>query len=296
MGWLGDDRYDAALEAETARFAEAVHDADPARPVPTCPAWTLAQLTEHVGQAQRWVTAVLERRAPVPNAQVQVRVPQDPDERSAWLVAGARRLAQAVRQVGTRTYVLTWSRDHTAGFWLRRTTHDTLVHRVDAELAVGREATVDPDLAADGVADLLDMFAVLPLVDDFPELAGLAGDGQTLHFCATEAGLRGGRGVAGAPGAVRASLGAGPRPGRRDRPGPGRRPAAGAGPPGRPGRAGRRRRRPAAVRPLAGPQPFLSVAAAGLGRGLSGSAGPGSRPAPGRRRSRPSGWRCGSPG
>jgi len=149
MGWLGDDRYYAALEAETAGFAEAVHDADPARPVPTCPAWTLAQLTEHVGQAQRWVTVVLERRAPVPNAQVRVRVPQDPDERSAWLVAGARRLGQAVREVGPQTEVWTWSQDHTAGFWLRRTTHDTLVHRVDAELAVGREAAVDPDLAAD---------------------------------------------------------------------------------------------------------------------------------------------------
>jgi hypothetical protein len=66
MGWLGEDRYDAALEAETAMFAEAVHDADPARPVPTCPEWTLAQLTGHVGQAQRWVTVVLERRAPCP--------------------------------------------------------------------------------------------------------------------------------------------------------------------------------------------------------------------------------------
>jgi hypothetical protein len=42
VGWLGDDRYYAALEAETARFAEAVSDADPARPVPTCPEWTLA--------------------------------------------------------------------------------------------------------------------------------------------------------------------------------------------------------------------------------------------------------------
>ena len=129
MGWLGEDRYDAALEAETARFAEAVHDADPARPVPTCPEWTLAQLTGHVGQAQRWVTVVLERRAPVPNAQVPVRVPQDPDERSAWLVAGARRLGQAVREVGPQTEVWSWSQDHTAGFWLRRTTHDTLVHR-----------------------------------------------------------------------------------------------------------------------------------------------------------------------
>lgn len=189
MGWLGEDRYYAALEAETARFAEAVSDADPARPVPTCPEWTLAQLTEHVGQAQRWVTVVLERRAPVPNAQVTVRVPQDPLERSAWLVAGARRLGQAVREVGPATQVWTWSQDHTAGFWLRRTTHDTLVHRADAELAVGREVAVDPDLAADGVADLLDMFAVLPRVDDFPELAELAGDGQTLQFRATDAGL-----------------------------------------------------------------------------------------------------------
>jgi uncharacterized protein (TIGR03083 family) len=191
MGWLGDDRYYAALEAETARFAEAVHGADPARPVPTCPEWTLGQLTEHVGQAQRWVTVVLERRSPVPNAEVRVRVPQDPAERSAWLAAGARRLGQAVRAVGPPTEVWSWSEDHTARFWLRRTTHDTLVHRVDAELAVGREVAVDPDLAADGVADLLDMFAVLPRIDDFPELAELAGDGQTLQFRATDAGLGG---------------------------------------------------------------------------------------------------------
>jgi hypothetical protein len=49
MPWLGHDRYRAELDAETARFAEAVADADPARPVPTCPEWTLAQLAAHVG-------------------------------------------------------------------------------------------------------------------------------------------------------------------------------------------------------------------------------------------------------
>jgi hypothetical protein len=37
MPWLGHDRYRAELDAETARFAEAVADADPARPVPTSP-------------------------------------------------------------------------------------------------------------------------------------------------------------------------------------------------------------------------------------------------------------------
>src|SRR5215216_2829462 len=124
MGWLGDDRYYAALEAETAGFAEAVHDADPARPVPTCPAWTLAQLTEHVGQAG----------------------------------GRARRLGQAVREVGPQTEVWSWSQDHTAGFWLRRTTHDTLVHRVDAELAVGREAAADVTVRG-RAADLLAVLA-----------------------------------------------------------------------------------------------------------------------------------------
>ena len=49
MPWLGHDRYRAELDAETARFAEAAADADPARPVPTCPEWTLAQLAAHVG-------------------------------------------------------------------------------------------------------------------------------------------------------------------------------------------------------------------------------------------------------
>jgi hypothetical protein len=53
MSHLGSERYDVELQTETARFAEAVRDADPALPVPTCPAWTLAQLTAHVGFGHR---------------------------------------------------------------------------------------------------------------------------------------------------------------------------------------------------------------------------------------------------
>jgi uncharacterized protein (TIGR03083 family) len=189
MPHLGDDRYDAELQAETARFAAAVRDADPARPVPTCPAWTLAQLTAHVGFGHRWAAVIVERRAtgPVPNDQADdLQVPQDTEERSRWLLAGARRLADAVRETGPGTGVWSWAEDQTAGFWLRRITHDTLVHRLDAELAVGRAVAVTPDLAADSVTDLLELFRVLPRIDDFPALAGLRGHGQTLHFHATD--------------------------------------------------------------------------------------------------------------
>ena len=55
-----------SLKAETAKFAAAVGDADPARPVLTCPAWTLAQLTAHVGFGHRWAALIVERRATAP--------------------------------------------------------------------------------------------------------------------------------------------------------------------------------------------------------------------------------------
>ena len=192
MPQLDDNRYDTELQAETAKFAAAVHDADPAQQVPTCPAWTLAQLTAHVGFGHRWAAVIVERRAttPVPHDQADdLQAPAGAEERSRWLLAGARRLADAVRQAGPQTAVWTWAEDKTAGFWLRRITHDTLVHRLDAELSVGRTVSLAPDLAADSISDLLDMFSILPRIDDFPALAQLRGSGQTLHFQATDPGL-----------------------------------------------------------------------------------------------------------
>jgi uncharacterized protein (TIGR03083 family) len=196
MPQLDDDRYDSELQALTLRLAEAVHDADPAQRVPTCPAWTLAQLTAHVGFGHRWAAVIIERRAttPVPHDQVDdLGVPAGAEQRRRWLLAGAPRLGDAVREAGARTGVWSWADDKTAGFWLRRITHDTLVHCLDAELAVGDDVSLAPDLAADSISDLLDMCSILPRIDDFPALAKLRGSGQTLHFHATDPGL----GVAG---------------------------------------------------------------------------------------------------
>jgi uncharacterized protein (TIGR03083 family) len=186
------DRYDVELRAETERIAEVLRAADPSTPVPTTPEWTLARLAEHVGHGQRWAATIVERRLvePIPNADIDdARMPDDPDGRTAWLVAGARRLADAVRDAGPDAPVWTWAADRTAGFWLRRITHDTLVHRLDAELAVGRAVELAPDIAADGVSDLLMVFETLSGDHPDPILAGLRGTGQTLHFHATDAGL-----------------------------------------------------------------------------------------------------------
>ena len=188
MPHLRDDRYDAELQAETASFAAAVRDADPARPVPTCPAWTLAQLTAHVGFGHRWAAVIVERRAtgPVPNDQADdLQVPEDAEERSRWLLAGARRLADAVREPVRGPAYGAGPRTRRRGSGCAGSPTTLLVHRLDAELAVGRAVAVTPDLAAER-RDLLDLFRVLPRIDDFLALAGLRGHGQTLHFHATD--------------------------------------------------------------------------------------------------------------
>ncbi|KWX04476.1 hypothetical protein TH66_07880 [Carbonactinospora thermoautotrophica] len=191
MVQLGYDRYYTELEAEAVRFAEAVHDADLARQVPTCPEWTLAQLVAHVGQAHRWATAIVVRRSPEPLALEDVddlRVPEDAAERAEWLRAGAARLVEAVREAGPETPVWTFTDEHYAGFWVRRMLYETLVHRADAELTVGRAVTLDPELAADGISEGLGLLTSSAAAAN-PAVAGLRGDGQTLHFHATDEGL-----------------------------------------------------------------------------------------------------------
>ncbi|GGN84054.1 hypothetical protein GCM10010112_63010 [Actinoplanes lobatus] len=188
---LDFDRYLLELEAETARLAGLARDSDGQRPIPTCPGWTLEQLVGHVGRGHRWAAEIIQRRLLEPIPMPEVAVPADPDERSEWLTAGAWMLADAVRAVGPEQPVWTWQKDRSAGFWLRRLLHDEVVHRFDAELALGIEGDLAADLAADGVSDLLDTAATLsrPDIGVPSAFAGLRGAGESLQFVATDADL-----------------------------------------------------------------------------------------------------------
>jgi uncharacterized protein (TIGR03083 family) len=193
MSHLSYERYHAELAAETARLAEIVRATEPARAVPTCPEWTLAQLAEHVGRGHRWAATIVERRATQPLPQDSTDGDPPPHGRAelaGWLVTGAGRLSAAVHDAGPAAPVWTWAPERTAGFWLRRITHDTVIHRLDAALATGAEPELEPDLAADGVSDLLSCIETLSTKDHpDPVFAGLRGTGQTLHLHATDAGL-----------------------------------------------------------------------------------------------------------
>ncbi|WP_412738291.1 maleylpyruvate isomerase family mycothiol-dependent enzyme [Krasilnikovia sp. MM14-A1259] len=188
---LDVERYFLELESETVRLAGLSHDADSQCPIPTCPGWTLEQLVGHVGRGHRWAAELIRRRLLEPIPMQEAVVPADPDERSEWLTAGARMLADAVRAAGPEQVVWTWQKDRTAGFWVRRMLHDELVHRFDAELALGIEGDLAADLAADGVSDILETAATLsrPDIGVSSAFAGLAGTGESLQFLATDTDL-----------------------------------------------------------------------------------------------------------
>jgi uncharacterized protein (TIGR03083 family) len=185
------ERWYAEIEASTETMAEIVHGADLTRPVPTCPEWTLRQLATHVGRAHRWAAEIASTRSAefIPFRQVpDGRIPDDPALHAPWLRAGAERLIQAVSEAGSDP-VWTFDALRPASFWARRMAHETAVHRADAEIAVGRQPEVEPDIAADGIDEWLGFMSGVTATED--QLANALPDGAVLHVHATDEGLDG---------------------------------------------------------------------------------------------------------
>ncbi|MFJ3877747.1 maleylpyruvate isomerase family mycothiol-dependent enzyme [Streptomyces sp. NPDC090077] len=181
------DRIDhgAAVAAETARFADLLAGADLTTPVPTCPGWTLADLVRHAGGVHRWFSVLLRQRIQQPPAgrEVDLRLPEREEGYAAWLRTGAAEAAGVFAGTDPDAPMWVWGADGHARFWIRRMLFETLVHRVDAERALGLPSVVDPALARDGVDEFL---ANLPFAGLFaPKVANLRGTGETIRFRCT---------------------------------------------------------------------------------------------------------------
>jgi uncharacterized protein (TIGR03083 family) len=173
MSRLSASQYLSAIESESARFREVLTDADPAAPVPSCPAWSALDLLNHLTEVQAnwaWVVGnrpkdVEERPEPDPSPTSYDAALTAFDEASAGLVA-------ALRDADPADPAWTWSKEQTVGFILRRQAHEALIHRLDAELtALGHHTDLDAALASDGVEEVLDvMFGGCPEWGEFSPL------------------------------------------------------------------------------------------------------------------------------
>jgi len=87
--------------------------------------------------------------------------PPWPGERDPleWFADAHRRLLALLTERGPAAPSYTWwPPDQTVGFWGRRMAQETVIHRVDVELGCGQTSPVDPQLAVDGVDEVLAVF------------------------------------------------------------------------------------------------------------------------------------------
>ncbi|MER5778076.1 maleylpyruvate isomerase family mycothiol-dependent enzyme [Streptomyces sp. NPDC002039] len=180
-------QHTAAVATESAALVATVAAADLSTPVPTCPDWTLEDLTRHVGSVHRWFTELLRRRVQQPPArrEVDLRLPEHPDALPDWLAASAAEAAEVFAATDPDAPMWAWGVDQHARFWVRRMLFETLVHRVDAELALGLSPHVDRALAVDGIDEFL---TNLPYAAPFaPLTARLRAPDRTIRFSSTDA-------------------------------------------------------------------------------------------------------------
>lgn len=146
----------ACLEADFALFQAAAAAAGPDAPVPTCPDWTVADLTAHMTRIFTRVEAMVRLRA-------DRRLEVDELPPAASMEAAFAALVETLSTVPPDEPVWNWTANvpKVAGFWARRMACELVVHRVDAELAASGSATpVDAGLAVDALDELLNVILV----------------------------------------------------------------------------------------------------------------------------------------
>lgn len=134
--------------------------------VPSCPGWSTNDLAKHMAHVYLHQAFVVETGSQAENKEHLAPYPRTENfmEFMSW---GFTAITKALDV--NRPERPTWSwhhSDYSVDFWFRRMAHETVIHRIDAELAVGAVSKIDEDLALDGVDEVLDF---LPLLGSWPE-------------------------------------------------------------------------------------------------------------------------------
>src|SRR5437763_7083289 len=193
-------RRDAAALATAARRGLAA-------PVPSCAGWTVATLVTHLTgiYAHRIKLVRVRARENVVQAYEDLDLPaaykdwfdaHDADDADdADLSTMPPGLLELFERTAAELEAVLWSAepdepvwtwwpaDRTAGFWQRRMAQETAVHRWDAQLAHGDPQPTEPELARDGIDEVLDV--MVPMRRKWAENPR-TGTGEAYHFHCTD--------------------------------------------------------------------------------------------------------------
>ena len=171
----------ATVPTSSATLVAAALEAGLDTPVPSCPAWNAQQLVRHTGMVVRYVGKVVEAGGPI-DAKA---LPKPPPGALVvqWFEEMSRATAAALAAKAPDDELWNWAgQPPVAAFWQRRVANELAVHAADAQLAAGGAPQVDPELAVDGIDELLTV-----LLPAKVELAGADVSGiGSLHIHCTD--------------------------------------------------------------------------------------------------------------
>lgn len=172
-----------ALAAESQRFADSAAVADLTEAVPSCPGWTMADLVWHLTEVQHFWASIVEGPLMQPELVPDLTRP-DPSLLRGLFNEQSARLHRALNGQPPEMSCWTWfEADQTIGWVRRRQAHEALIHRIDAELCIGRLTAVDPALAADGIDEILRV-----QIDGLPSWSSFTPEGTAAVITETDHG------------------------------------------------------------------------------------------------------------
>lgn len=148
----------AAFHREGTAFRAAISPEQLGVGVPSCPGWTVQDLVAHVGVSYLWHCEHLVRGVTSRPEHPRVQAPAG-EAVLPWWDESFVKLGSVLESLDADAPAWNWSlKPRTAAFWHRCLSHETAMHRWDAQLAAGRPEPIDVDLAADGVDEVLDSY------------------------------------------------------------------------------------------------------------------------------------------
>lgn len=153
--------FNEVLTANSSRFRQVLADVPDRARVPSCPDWSAGDLLWHLSEVQNFWRTIVSDRLQTEEQAAAVVEPQRASGHTDALALFARvssHLGTLLDVTADDVPVWTWTAVHDVGWVRRRQGHEALIHRVDAEQAAGLSSAIDPELAEDGIDELLMQF------------------------------------------------------------------------------------------------------------------------------------------
>jgi uncharacterized protein (TIGR03083 family) len=111
-----------------------------------------------MGGVYAFVTAQLQAGNPATRSPSHAPDAPETGDITPWLRDRHQEVLSALRGISPEAPAWTWIPEKTTAFFFRRMAQETAVHRWDAQQAAGTLTPIDPELATDGINEVMTVF------------------------------------------------------------------------------------------------------------------------------------------